>query len=64
MCRPLWRLNRPELIAHAQAQPAIVRKFADAAYTRNRIMDVEHINAIGTALADLTQRTQALRGYL
>jgi len=27
-------------------------------------MDVEHINAIGNALADLTQRTQALRGYL
>jgi hypothetical protein len=27
-------------------------------------MDVEHINAIGTALADLTQRTQDLRGYL
>jgi len=27
-------------------------------------MDVEHINAIGNRLADLTQRTQALRGYL
>jgi len=27
-------------------------------------MDVEHINAIGNALADLTQRTVALRGYL
>ena len=27
-------------------------------------MDVEHINAIGTALADLTQRTHDLRGYL
>jgi len=27
-------------------------------------MDVEHINAIGTALADLTRRTQDLRGYL
>jgi len=27
-------------------------------------MDVEHINAIGNALADLTQRTAALRGYL
>ncbi len=31
---------------------------------RDRIMDVEHINAIGNALADLTQRTAALRGYL
>ncbi|HEY3634513.1 MAG TPA: peptide chain release factor 2 [Caldimonas sp.] len=27
-------------------------------------MDVEHINAIGNRLADLTQRTQDLRGYL
>ena len=27
-------------------------------------MDVEHINAIGHLLADLTQRTLALRGYL
>ena len=27
-------------------------------------MDVEHINAIGNTLADLTQRTVDLRGYL
>jgi hypothetical protein len=27
-------------------------------------MDVEHINAIGNHIADLTQRTTALRGYL
>jgi len=27
-------------------------------------MDVEHINAIGNSLADLTQRTDSLRGYL
>jgi hypothetical protein len=27
-------------------------------------MDVEHINAIGNALADLTHRTESLRGYL
>jgi len=27
-------------------------------------MDIERINAIGAKLADLTQRTQALRGYL
>ncbi len=27
-------------------------------------MDVEHINAVGNALADLSQRTIALRGYL
>jgi len=28
------------------------------------IMDVEHINAIGNTLADLSQRTTDLRGYL
>jgi hypothetical protein len=27
-------------------------------------MDVEHINAIGNRLADLTKRTTDLRGYL
>jgi len=27
-------------------------------------MDIERINLIGTQLADLTQRTEALRGYL
>ena len=27
-------------------------------------MDVEHINAIGNRLADLSQRTVDLRGYL
>ena len=27
-------------------------------------MDVEHINAIGNHIADLTRRTQDLRGYL
>jgi len=27
-------------------------------------MDIERINAIGTLLADLTSRTEALRGYL
>jgi len=27
-------------------------------------MDVEHINAIGNTLADLTERTASLRGYL
>jgi len=27
-------------------------------------MDIEQINAIGTALADLSERTNALRGYL
>ncbi len=34
--------------------------------SRNRMasMDVEHINAIGNALADLTHRTASLRGYL
>jgi hypothetical protein len=28
------------------------------------IMDIEHINSIGTLLADLSARTEQLRGYL
>jgi hypothetical protein len=28
------------------------------------IMDIERINAIGNGLADLNERTEALRGYL
>ena len=35
-----------------------------ASKNRIPIMDVEHINAIGYRLADLTKRTQDLRGYL
>jgi hypothetical protein len=27
-------------------------------------MDIEHINSIGTLLADLSTRTEQLRGYL
>jgi len=27
-------------------------------------MDIEHINSIGTLLADLKDRTEQLRGYL
>jgi hypothetical protein len=27
-------------------------------------MDVEHINAVGNKLADLSHRTEELRGYL
>jgi hypothetical protein len=31
---------------------------------RAQRMDIERINQIGNQLADLTQRTEALRGYL
>jgi hypothetical protein len=34
------------------------------AHTAGSDMDIEHVNAIGTALADLSERTSALRGYL
>ena len=27
-------------------------------------MDIEHVNSIGTLLADLSARTEQLRGYL
>ncbi len=31
---------------------------------RRRRMDIEQVNAIGTLLADLSRRTEQLRGYL
>lgn len=31
---------------------------------RKTAMDIERINQIGTSLADLTERTEALRRYL
>jgi hypothetical protein len=31
---------------------------------KNLLMDAEHINQIGATLADLTARTNELRGYL
>jgi hypothetical protein len=36
----------------------------DASPTGHAIMDTEQINAIGTLLADLSARTEQLRGYL
>jgi hypothetical protein len=39
---------------------AKIRAFAKRALR----MDIERINQIGNQLADLTQRTEALRGYL
>ena len=37
---------------------------AGRATTKIRIMDIERINAIGNHIADLSERTTALRGYL
>ena len=34
------------------------------ATSKIRIMDIERINAIGNRIADLSERTTALRGYL
>ena len=36
----------------------------DRAATKIRVMDIERINAIGNQIADLSERTTALRGYL
>jgi hypothetical protein len=37
---------------------------APGAMSKSSPMDIEDINAIGTLLADLTARTEQLRGYL
>jgi hypothetical protein len=45
------------------ASPAAQRG-REAAAAPDPTMDIERINAIGSSLADLTERTTALRGYL
>jgi hypothetical protein len=35
-----------------------------ASFEAQPTMDIEHINSIGTLLADLSARTEQLRGYL
>lgn len=51
------RANRPKRTASGA-----VRK--SAPFTGHPPMDIERINAIGAKIADLTERTAALRGYL
>lgn len=37
---------------------------ARRAPNKTAVMDIERINAIGNLIADLSERTEALRGYL
>lgn len=53
-CAPLARLKL--------STPRAAR--AGRATTKIPIMDIERINAIGNHIADLSERTNALRGYL
>ena len=56
--------DRPEDIAEAaRGVPVRIAPFTNRA-EQTPTMDVEHINAIGNRLADLTKRTVDLRGYL
>jgi hypothetical protein len=50
------------VVTHQRAKIAAFRQLQPAA--QKAPMDVEHINAIGNSLADLTKRTVDLRGYL
>jgi hypothetical protein len=50
----------PAWFPHRDAAPDSRRSTVEG----HRPMDIEQINAIGTALADLSERTHALRGYL
>ena len=54
-------------IGHLRAARALLSHPAPPtgrATTKIRIMDIERINAIGNQIADLSERTTALRGYL
>jgi hypothetical protein len=44
--------------------PARSGLFRAAISLRNKTMDAERINALGTLINDLRARTDALRGYL
>ena len=44
--------------------PSQPKKTAAKLALTGSLMDIERINTIGTTLADLTARTDALRGYL
>ncbi len=48
----------------AQVTLAAPRALSVDAEESLKHMDIEQINAIGTLLADLSQRTEQLRGYL
>ena len=52
--------RRLQTYAPLPAHPA----FPGAPPDKIRIMDIERINAIGKSIADLSERTAALRGYL
>jgi hypothetical protein len=54
----------PDRVGAAQRKIARFEPPRSAQRKKQPIMDVEHINAIGNALADLTKRTVDLRGYL
>ena len=51
------------LICHP-APPRLSSHDTGRATTKIRTMDIERINAIGNHIADLSERTIALRGYL
>jgi hypothetical protein len=59
--------NRPSARRPRAAFPPRAAALASPGRPRHdqiRIMDIERINAIGNHIADLTERTTALRGYL
>ena len=60
------RKSPPARRPRADFPPRAAARTDDAgrATTKIRIMDIERINAIGNHIADLSERTTALRGYL
>lgn len=59
------RVRPPEGVKRARERPfVLLRENPRFAKNQATVMDIEHINQIGNNLADLTARTDALRGYL
>jgi hypothetical protein len=72
-CGHMLHHDQPEALAARAVQlprlnpedgPGAHAKIAGFAHRNLPTMDIEHINSIGTLLADLSARTEQLRGYL
>jgi hypothetical protein len=62
-CHRTLRARQPDMRKSAPS-PITIPAIASAPTEVASLMDIERINSIGSTLADLSARTDALRGYL
>ena len=59
-----WPVHAKIVLLPSTKRCLAARRGRDDAPAKDPTMDIERINAIGSMLADLSERTSALRGYL